>query len=89
MSTAETPQPGFELVIAPDGSIPADALARFGLGPGQHLWVVPDSEHDRSRPKKKLKGALVGKINVEAFEAGMAWGEEQRIAEVEGSDNGS
>jgi hypothetical protein len=34
-------QGSYELVIAPDGSIPADQLARLGLEPGAHLRVVP------------------------------------------------
>jgi hypothetical protein len=29
-----------ELVVAEDGSIPAEQLARLGLGPGDHLRVV-------------------------------------------------
>ncbi|MGA9316238.1 MAG: hypothetical protein WBV77_16620 [Solirubrobacteraceae bacterium] len=29
-----------ELVVAPDGSIPADQLKRLGVGPGAHLRVV-------------------------------------------------
>ena len=29
-----------ELVVASDGSIPADQLARLGVGPGAHLRVV-------------------------------------------------
>ena len=30
-----------ELVVAADGSIPADQLARLGVAPGAHLRVVP------------------------------------------------
>jgi hypothetical protein len=30
----------YELVVAPDGSIPADQLKRLGVGPGTHLRVV-------------------------------------------------
>lgn len=32
--------PGHELVVARDGSIPADQLAPLGLRPGAHLRVV-------------------------------------------------
>ncbi len=32
----------YELVVAPDGSIPAIELARVGLQPGTHLRVVPE-----------------------------------------------
>ncbi len=31
---------GHELVVASDGSIPADQLARLGVAPGSHLRVV-------------------------------------------------
>ena len=33
-----------ELVVAEDGSIPADQLASLGLGPGAHLRVVAADE---------------------------------------------
>jgi len=33
-----------ELVVAADGSIPADQLARLGLHPGAHLRVVAADE---------------------------------------------
>lgn len=39
MSTAD-PTDQHELVVDNDGSIPADQLARLGLGPGAHLRVV-------------------------------------------------
>ena len=39
VSTVE-PTPEKELVVADDGSIPADQLARLGLRPGAHLRVV-------------------------------------------------
>lgn len=39
MSTANAAE-GDELVVAPDGSIPAEQLARLGLRPGAHLRVV-------------------------------------------------
>jgi hypothetical protein len=32
---------GIELVVGPDGSIPAEQLAPLGLGPGMHLRVLP------------------------------------------------
>jgi hypothetical protein len=31
---------GHELIVADDGSIPADQLARLGVAPGDHLRVV-------------------------------------------------
>jgi hypothetical protein len=30
----------YELIVAPDGSIPSDQLKRLGVGPGTHLRVV-------------------------------------------------
>jgi hypothetical protein len=41
MSTASGPD-GHELVVADDGSIPAEQIARLGVGPGTHLRVVAD-----------------------------------------------
>jgi hypothetical protein len=41
MSTPDVSE-GFELVVAADGSIPADQLARLGLRPGTHLQVVAE-----------------------------------------------
>lgn len=84
MSTAENAQLWFEAVVAEDGSIPAAQL--HGLSPGTHLRIAPETDEAKP-PRKKLKGALVGKINVEAFEEGMAWGEQDRIAAVERSDD--
>lgn len=31
-----------ELVVGPDGGIPAEQIARLGLRPGSHLRVVPE-----------------------------------------------
>ncbi len=42
MSTADTPHT-HELVVGPDGSIPADQIARLGLRPGAHLRVVDET----------------------------------------------
>jgi len=39
--SAASEQTGHELVVAADGSIPADQLARLGVAPGAHLRVVP------------------------------------------------
>jgi hypothetical protein len=35
---------GHDLVVAPDGSIPADQLARLGVAPGARLRVVQTSQ---------------------------------------------
>lgn len=44
--TTSTSSEGHELVVGPDGSIPADQLARLGLRPGVHLRVVAESGGD-------------------------------------------
>ncbi|HYB24640.1 MAG TPA: hypothetical protein VED41_12630 [Solirubrobacteraceae bacterium] len=43
MSTASKPT-SHDLVVAPDGSIPADQLERLGVSPGTHLRVVQTSQ---------------------------------------------
>ena len=35
---------GHDLVVAPDGSIPAEQLERLGVAPGAHLRVVQTSQ---------------------------------------------
>lgn len=62
MSTAGTPE-GFEFVVAQDGSIPAEQLARRGLRPGDHLALV--RERQRRRPRTRVRGMLVGKARPE------------------------
>jgi hypothetical protein len=44
-----------ELVVAADGSIPADQLARLGVGPGTHLRVV-------EAPVARSGGSFVGSL---------------------------
>jgi hypothetical protein len=46
---------GYELVVADDGSIPADQLARLGVVPGSHLRVV---QADSTRPGNSFAGSL-------------------------------
>lgn len=41
MSIASGPE-GHELVVADDGSIPAEQIARLGMRPGTHLRVVAE-----------------------------------------------
>jgi len=45
-----------ELVVAEDGSIPADQLARLGLRPGAHLRVI---ESTSSEASGSVAGSLV------------------------------
>ena len=64
------PKPEKELVVADDGSIPAEQLARLGLRPGAHLRVVEttDEEHD----PVQLEGSLPDfpELTWEDFERG-------------------
>jgi hypothetical protein len=60
MSTADSPE-RFEFVVAEDGSIPAEQLARRGLVPGDRLGLIPNKEH-RPAPRKRVRGILVGRI---------------------------
>jgi hypothetical protein len=60
---------GFELVVADDGSIPADQLARLGLRPGTHLRVVAGRS---GQPPGTLGGSLpdLPELSWEDFERG-------------------
>jgi hypothetical protein len=44
-----------ELVVAPDGSIPAAQLKRLGVGPGAHLRVV-------QTPASRSGGSFAGSL---------------------------
>ncbi|MCL2769292.1 MAG: hypothetical protein FWD42_04190 [Solirubrobacterales bacterium] len=59
---------GRELVVASDGSIPADQLARLGVAPGTHLRVV------QTNPAGTLAGSLPDfpDLSWEDFERGSA-----------------
>lgn len=48
MSTVDVPE-SYELVVGPDGGIPAEQLARLGLRPGAYLRVVNDRLHRENR----------------------------------------
>lgn len=58
-----------ELVVAEDGSIPADQLARIGLRPGAHLRVV---EAEQAVQVGHLKGSMLDfpDLSWEGFERG-------------------
>jgi hypothetical protein len=70
MSTADVPE-SHELIVGPDGSIPADQIARLGLRPGAHLRVVgePSLEH-----RTRFGGSLpdLPDLSWEDFERGSA-----------------
>jgi len=59
----------FELVVADDGSIPAEQLRRLGLHPGAHLRVV---EETATAVSTALGGSLpeFPDLSWEDFEAG-------------------
>jgi hypothetical protein len=68
--SATDPIVGRELVVADDGSIPADQIARLGLRPGAHLQVI------ESGPTATEPSSLAGSfpdfpdLDWEAFERG-------------------
>lgn len=82
MSTAENPNAaGFEVVVDENGSIPAEALARFGIRPGAHLRVVEEPV----TPRKKLRGILKDEISPEAVDEiteELRRNKEERIAAI-------
>ena len=85
MSTAETPQPGFELVVDPDGSISAETLRRLGIRPGAHLRVVEEMQ-----PRKKLRGILKDEVPPEVVEAiteQLRRDKEERVAAIMRDDS--
>jgi hypothetical protein len=53
--SATDPTPEAELVVADDGSTPAEQLARLGISPGTHLRVVAD-------PKRVARTDLAGSL---------------------------
>ena len=79
MSTADVPD-GYELVVADDGSIPAEQIGRLGLGPGAHLRVVEAPTALPSPRRKRAKGLLVGKVDVEALVGALRDAKGERVA---------
>jgi hypothetical protein len=57
---------GFHVVVAEDGSLPARELARLGVGPGEHLWLIPEQ---RPRVRPRMAGALAATVPAEAVDA--------------------
>jgi hypothetical protein len=70
---------GFDVVVGTDGTVPAEELARHGVGPGDHLRVMirtrvdvgPDTqgEQGQERPRKSMRGALAHTVTPEAVDA--------------------
>lgn len=54
MSTADVPE-FHELIVGPDGSIPAEQIARLGLRPGAHLRVAPEPPREH---QERFGGSL-------------------------------
>lgn len=48
-------QEGYELVVADDGSIPAEQITRLGVGPGTHLRVVAEQQPE-------AEGSVAGRL---------------------------
>jgi hypothetical protein len=68
-----------ELVVAPDGSIPAAQLERLGVGPGTHLRVV-------EAPASRLGGSFAGSLpNL----AEVTWEDFERASKLAREDVGS
>jgi hypothetical protein len=78
MSTANAAE-GSELVVAEDGSIPAEQIARLGLRPGAHLRVVEARPADRAG---QLGGSLPDFPD-------LAWEDFQRASELARRDVGA
>ncbi len=87
MSSAEVPPP--EVVVGDDGSlsVPAETLIRFGIRPGTHLRLVAEHAEEPRPNRQSAMGILEGKIDVEAFEEGLAWGKQDRIKQVMRKDD--
>lgn len=59
----------FEVVVGSDGSlnVPADELARHGVGPGAHLRLVA-TDRGQSHPRT-MRGALASMASPDAVKA--------------------
>jgi hypothetical protein len=68
-----------ELVVAPDGSIPAAQLKRLGVGPGAHLRVV-------QTPASRLGGSFAGSL---PHLAEVTWEDFERASQLAREDVGS
>jgi hypothetical protein len=53
-----------DVVVGRDGTVtvPAAEIARLGARPGEHLHLVRDAPAAAPEGRKKVRGALVGKI---------------------------
>src|SRR5664280_2285276 len=70
MSTADAAG-SWELVVGPEGSVPAEQLARLGVAPGAHLRVVSNPGSESTAARKSLAGVLRDRIDDTALDASM------------------
>jgi len=85
MSTADAAG-SWELVVGPDGSVPAEQLARLGVALGAHLRVVSNPASESTAARKSLAGVLRDRIDdaaLDRFDAALAANRQERIARVE------
>lgn len=75
MSLAGRPQE-HELIVAEDGSIPADQLARLGVQPGAHLRVLADLP-------SAAHGSIAGRLSSWPE---LTWKDFERASDLAGSD---
>lgn len=81
MSNADRTE--FEVVVGPDGTIPAAELARHGVRPGTHLKVARSSFEKRP-PFRSAAGILAGALP-ELTMADFAEASERAVADAEGT----
>ena len=59
-----SPSDPYDVAVAPDGSIsvPADAVARMGLRPGDHLRLVRDEARGAAPRRRSVRGLGVSQV---------------------------
>jgi len=85
MSTADT-SGSHELIVGPDGSIPADQIARLGFRAGSHLRVVTEPGDEGYRARGSLAGVLLERIDdaaLDRFDSALGANRRERIAAIE------
>jgi hypothetical protein len=75
MSMASGPE-GHELVVADDGSIPAEQITRLGMRPGTHLRVVAEQPPN-------TKGSIAGRLT---SWPDLTWEDFQRASQLARAD---
>jgi hypothetical protein len=67
---------GHELVVADDESIPAEQIARLGVGPGTHLRVIADKH-------PATQGSIAGQLT---SWPGVSWEDFERASQLARAD---